>query len=60
MARPKIPQELKKKHKREYMREYRRRRKEQSFSETLKSSPAPLAPSMAENGGADNNTAKGA
>lgn len=55
MARPKIPYELKKFHKREYMREYRRRRKEQSLADTLQRLPAPLAPRMGE----QNNTGKG-
>mgnify|MGYP000966773173 CR=1 FL=1 len=46
MARPKIPEELKKKHQqdymRQYMRNYRKRQKEQTFSEILKkTAPAP-------------------
>ena len=43
MARPAIPTELKKKHKREYMRIYRQRRKQQSFCEALQRHPATLA-----------------
>ena len=45
MARPKVPKELQKKRRREYMRMYRQRRKEQSFAEILKRSPAPSTPS---------------
>lgn len=49
MPRPKIPEELKKKHQqdymRQYMRNYRKRQKEQSFSEILKkTAPAPRSP----------------
>jgi hypothetical protein len=49
MARPKIPEELRKKHQhdymRQYMRDYRKRQKEQTFSEILKkTAPAPRSP----------------
>lgn len=47
MARPRIPEELKKLHKREYMRKYRLRRKQQSFDEALKNPPVPPHPSAA-------------
>jgi hypothetical protein len=60
MARPKIPDELKKKHRRDYMREYMRKRRQQSFDEVLKTLPSPLTPSVARDGGTGNNTAKGA
>ena len=36
LARPKKPEELKRKHRREYMRIYRQKRKELSFDEALK------------------------
>lgn len=55
MARPKVPEELKKQRHREYMQkymvEYRKRQKEQSFSEAIKktSSPAPRHPSAVSN-----------
>lgn len=59
MARPRIPEELKKLHKREYMRKYKQRLKQQSFDEALKKSFVPPRPSAA---GADeqDNTRKGA
>ena len=53
MARPRIPEELKKLHRREYMREYQRRRRQQSFDEALKNPPAPPRPSAAEADGQD-------
>lgn len=59
MARPRIPEELKKLHKREYMRKYQRRRKQQSFDEALKNPPVPPRPSAAGMDG-QNNTEKGA
>lgn len=57
MARPRIPEELKKLHKREYMRKYKQRLKQQSFDEALKNPPVPTRPSAA---GTDeqNNTEK--
>ena len=53
MARPKIPEELRKKHQqdymRQYMRDYRKRQKEQTFSEILKkTAPAPRHPSAVD------------
>lgn len=54
MARPRIPEELKKLHKREYMRKYRQRLKQQSFDEALKNPPVPPRPSAAEADGQDN------
>lgn len=59
MARPRIPEELKKLHKREYMRKYQRRRRQQSFDEALKNPPVPPHPSAAGADGQDN-TGKGA
>lgn len=56
MARPKVPEELKKQRHRElmkvYMRKYRQRQKEQSFAEAIKktSSPAPCHPSVVDIG----------
>ena len=47
MARPRIPEELKKLHKREYMRKYKQRLKQQSFDETMKNPPVPLYTSAA-------------
>lgn len=54
MARPRIPEELKKLHKREYMRKYRQRRKQQSFDETLKNPPVPPHPSTVGTNGQNN------
>lgn len=59
MARPRIPEELKKLHKREYMRKYQRRRSQQSFDEALKNPPVPPHPS-AEGTDGQNDTGKGA
>ena len=53
MARPRIPEELKKLHKREYMRRYRQRLKQQSFSEAVKTPPVPPRPSAAGADGQD-------
>ena len=59
MARPCIPEELKKLHKREYMRKYRQRLKQQSFDEALNNPPVSPHPSAAGTDG-QNNTGKGA
>ena len=54
MARPRVPEELKKKrfneYMRLYMRDYNKKKKEQSFAEAIKktSSPAPRHPSAVD------------